>query len=333
MNPREKVLAIIVGSLAGLTILALGARAVIVLPLRNADKKILGVRQKIAKVQEERRAFFVAEDKVKSYARKAFSDSADEASAASGELITKQIIHCGLKESDFTRLPVGARKLRGATELGWNVQGQGVLSNVVNLVYVLNQIPYLHKIEGFSVSPGDAPGLVRVHFRYVTLAVDPAPEVVRKPIPTDVPFGSAEALALSPIVTRDLLRPYIKRPPPDKKAIAGHSKPGASVAAGGPESLRVVSLSEWEGQPEVHVRDIVNAKTMRYKPGDAFGGGTIVTVDYRPVPMPGKEPLQSYSRVILRIGKDYWAIERGNTLAEKRKLAAADLPAGLSLPQ
>jgi hypothetical protein len=49
--------------------------------------------------------------------------------------------------------------------------------------------------------------------------------------------------------------------------------------------------------------------------------------------MPGKEPLQSYSRVILRIGKDYWAIERGNTLAEKRKLAAADLPAGLSLSQ
>jgi hypothetical protein len=315
MNPREKLLAIIVGSLAGVAILAFGIRAVIVQPLKAADKKILGVRQKIAKVQEERRAFFVAEDKVKDYARKAFSDSGDEASAASGELITKQIIHCGLKEADFTRLPVGARKLRGATELGWNVQGQGVLTNVVNLIYVLNQIPYLHKVEGLSVSPGDAPGLVRVRFRYVTLVVEPAPDVVRKPVATEVSFQGPESLALSPIVTRDLLRPYIKRPPPSPNAIAGQSRPGAPATVGGPESLRVVSLSEWKGQPEIHVRDAVN--------------GTIVTVDYRPMPMPGKEPLQSFSRVILQIGHDYWAIERGNTLAEKRKLAAADLPAGL----
>ena len=81
MNPREKLLAIIVGSLAGVAILALGIRVVIVQPLKAADKKILGVRQKIAKVQEERRAYFAAEDKVKAYARKAFSDSGDEASA------------------------------------------------------------------------------------------------------------------------------------------------------------------------------------------------------------------------------------------------------------
>ena len=52
-------------------------------------------------------------------------------------------------------------------------------------------------------------------------------------------------------------------------------------------------------------------------------------VDYRPMPMPSNAMLQSYSRVIIKIGSDYWAIERGQTLADRRKLATAELPAQL----
>jgi hypothetical protein len=35
-------------------------------------------------------------------------------------------------------------------------------------------------------------------------------------------------------------------------------------------------------------------------------------VDYRPLPMPGNEGLKSFSRVILKIGADYWAVERAD---------------------
>jgi len=59
-------------------------------------------------------------------------------------------------------------------------------------------------------------------------------------------------------------------------------------------------------------------------------------VDYRPIPMPGREIIQSESRVILRVGEDFWAIERGRTLADKRKLAIHQLPQELaktSLPK
>jgi hypothetical protein len=49
-------------------------------------------------------------------------------------------------------------------------------------------------------------------------------------------------------------------------------------------------------------------------------------VDYRPMPMPGREIVQSESRVILRVGDDFWAIERGRTLADKRKLTGNQLP-------
>ena len=62
----------------------------------------------------------------------------------------------------------------------------------------------------------------------------------------------------------------------------------------------------------------------------AMAGGTIVMIDYRPLPSPGNEVLKSFSRVIVKIGTEYWAIERGKTLAEKHRLTPTQLPAELS---
>ncbi|MCK7528948.1 MAG: hypothetical protein MZV64_71035 [Ignavibacteriales bacterium] len=49
-------------------------------------------------------------------------------------------------------------------------------------------------------------------------------------------------------------------------------------------------------------------------------------VDYRSLPMPGNEALKSFSRVIIRIGTEYWAIERGRTVADKYQLSPELLP-------
>jgi hypothetical protein len=56
-------------------------------------------------------------------------------------------------------------------------------------------------------------------------------------------------------------------------------------------------------------------------------------VDYRPLPMPGNDGLKSFSRVILKIGTEYWAIERGQTLADKRRLIPDQLPETLMKAQ
>ena len=69
---------------------------------------------------------------------------------------------------------------------------------------------------------------------------------------------------------------------------------------------------------------------MRYRVGDELAGGTIAMVDYRSVPLPGNSLLQSHSRLILRLGEEFWAVERGGTLAEKRKLSANELPPQLA---
>ncbi len=333
MNRREKILAASIGGVVGLIVVLWGIRALISQPLHVLDQRIATAREKISKIQSERRAYFAAEDRLKSITQRTFADSIDQASAQSGELLTRQIIQAGLAESDFTRLPVGPRKIRGASEIGWNVQGDGSLSNVVNLLFTLNQSPWLHRTENLAVTRGDSPGVVRVRFRYLTLVIDPAPDVVRTNLVAGLGLESSERHLLNSIVSRDVLRPYIRRPPPPPASPAPSTPAGQRPAAPpGPESFRIVSLSEWEGVPEVHIRDMTAQKTHIYHPGDALEGGTLVMVDYRTLPRPDNPQLKSSSRMILKIGADYFAIERGRTLADKRKLAPSDLPPALVHP-
>ncbi len=336
MNRREKILASCIGGLVGVFVLGFGLRAIIIKPLQEIDKRSDTLRSKIDKVKGDRRSYFDAEDRMKAFTLRSFADTVDQASAKSGEMLTKLILKSGLPEDEFTRLPVGPRKLRGAQEIGWNVQGDGGLADVIDLIFSLQSAPYLQRIEGLTVSNGDVPGLVRVRFRYLTLVMDPAPEVQRKDLAAKYTLESPERHILDGIVSRDVLRPYIKRPPPPPPPAVPGTAPGSGIASGkpgvppGPESFRVVSLSEWMGQPEIHVRDLTYQKTQRYKPGDQLAGGTIVCVDYRPLPMPGNELLRSDSRVIVKVGADYFAIERGKTLADKRRLTLSQLPSELA---
>lgn len=340
MNRREKILASCIGGLIGVFALGFGVRGFVLAPIKTIDRNAAVVRDKLDKLAKDRRAFFDAEDRMKSWALTTFADTVDQASAKSGEMLTKLILKSGLPEEDFTRLPVGPRKLLGAAaqEIGWNVQGDGKLTDVIDLVYLLQMSPYLSRIEGLSIKAGDAPGYVRVSFRFLTLVIDSAPDVKRKELIAKYALESPERHIFDGIVSRDLLRPYIKRPPPPS---APPSTPGTSpgnlaqnggkpAAPPGPESFRVVSLSEWMGEPEIHVRDLSVQKTTRYKAGDPLAGGKIVCVDYRPMPMPGNELLRSDSRVIVKIGGDYFAIERGRTLADKRKLTPEQLPSGIA---
>ena len=340
MNRREKVLAGCIGGLIGVFAIGFGVRGLILAPIKKIDRDAAVVRDKLDKLAKDRRAFFDAEDRMKSWALTTFADTVDQASAKSGEMLTKLILKSGLAEDEFTRLPVGPRKLLGgaAQEIGWNIQGDGKLADVIDLVFSLQTSPYLHRIDGLSIKAGEAAGYVRVSFRFLTLAIDSAPEVKRKELAAKYTLESPERHIFDGIVSRDLLRPYIKRPPPPPVPPATPGTSPGNIAQNGaksgvppgPESFRVVSLSEWMGQPEIHVRDLTAQKTTRYKEGDSLAGGTIVCVDYRPLPMPGNELLRSDSRVIVKVGNDYFAIERGRTLADKRKLTPEQLPSGMA---
>ncbi len=328
MNHREKIMAASVGGLAALFAVILGGRMLFLTPLRDIDKRTMATREGIAKIQDERRAFFAAEDRLKAIARQTFAETTEQASAISGELLTRQILAAGLEESDFTRLPFGPRKLRGASEIGWNIQGEGPLTNVVNLLFTLDASSWLHRTENLTLTTGDTPGTVRVNLRYLTLIMDPAFQVTHLNPTNAATLASQARRRLDNLVARDLLRPYIKPLP----VVAAPAAPTSTKPGGppGPSNYRIVSLSEWEGQPEIHVRDLAAQKTARFKAGDKLAGGSVVMVDYRAMPEPGNSFLQSYSRIILKIDQEYWAIESGKTFADKHKLTDSELPPQLA---
>jgi hypothetical protein len=280
------------------------------------------LREKIVKINQERRDYFDAEDHLKTVAQRTFAPELNQASARSGEIITRQIALAGLNEADFTRLPVGPRKLKGASEIGWSIQGKGDLGRIINLFFLLENAPQVHRLENVTLSAYEKPGEIKARFLFLTLVLDPAPSFDPIAIKPKFALESSERLAYNSILDRDLLRPYIKLPPPE---VRPNAKP--TTATAGPETMRVVSLSEWEGQPEVHIRDNASNRTLRFKPGDIFGDSTqVVAIDYRPLSMPRNPALLSHSRVILKIGPDFWAVERGQTLAEKRKLDPSQWP-------
>ena len=336
MKAREKILALIVGGIVGLVLLGFVVRAVVVAPLQERDKKMVAARGQLEKIRAERREYFAAEDVVRGFAQTTYSTNTDQALAKSGEMLTRLVLQSGLRETDFSRSPFGPRRLHSALktfEIGWSVQGDGRLQDVVDLLFLAQESPYLHRVEGINLMPGDAPGMVRVRFRYLTLVVDPAPTVDFAELEHPFSLYSPQRKAYDELVTRDLLRPYIKRPPPPPPPGGTPAAPGTSpdgTTLPGPESFRIVSLSEWGGQPEIHVRDLVNQKTLRYVPGDSLAGGVIALVDDRTLPRAGDPTLKSFSRVIIKIGQEYWALELGKTLADKYRLAPEQLPEALA---
>lgn len=324
MKRSEKLLAGLVGGLVGVFALGFGLKGFFAKPLAEIDKQTAALREKLAKINQERRDYFSAEDGLKLVAQRSFATDLNQASARSGEMITKQIALAGLNEADFTRLPVGPRRLRGASEIGWSIQGKGDLNRIVNLLFLLENAPHIHRLESVTLTSYEKPGEIKVRFLFLTLVLEPAPDFEPKELAPKFALDSPERLGFNSILERDLLRPYIKLPPPP---IPGQPGASPSSAPPGPESFKVVSLSEWEGHPEVHIRDLTSNKTTRYKPGEALKDNIeVVAVDYRPLPMPTKAGLLSHSRVILKIGEDFWAVERGQTLAEKRKLDASQWP-------
>ncbi len=326
MNPRTRLLAFAALGLAGLIIVGFLVKGIVVRPLRALDDQIVQLRVKLNGLEQERRAFLAADAEVRAAATRMFGGDADDAQAQLGAILTAQIVAVNLREADFTRMPSGRRRLPGAEEIGWTIQGEGPLSRVLDLLFVLQQDPRLHRLESLALSPASEGSRVRVRFRYLSLVFNPAPDFKPATNLVQANLDSPQRRRYNAITHRDLLRPVVaadREPPPPPPADP------AQQANADAQNLKVVSLSSWENQPEAHLYDARNQKTIVCRPGEKLLEGELALVDYRPLPWPDKPELLSYSRLIWRIGEEYWAVEMGQTLAERRRLSATELPSSL----
>ena len=337
MIKRERILIGALGFAALVAVMYLAVNRVFLVPAaqRMVDAEAIIGKIKHANAQKSKEVAY--QNRLKSLAAMTFGADENHVSELMRSRITELLGQSGLSAQNLSLKPLVSSRVPGVyKEIGWTVRSRGKLSHVVNFVYLMAREPHLHRLDNLVLAPVPGGTDVELQVKYGTLVLDtPQGEKLETDrVEDDAPPGvlqSAERVQYETIASRNLFLPYIP-------AVAGQTPPGGESpqTPGEPSGprvpegyYRIVGLPAWGDAADVLVRDGRTGRVAAYKPGDALGGGRIITVDYRSMPLPGKPDLLSQSRVVLQIGAEYYAVELGASLAEKHALTPDQVPPGL----
>lgn len=291
--------------------------------LRADAKRLQGVRDQMARLRD-----------------RTFADDVGNATVyADGRI--KELAHAaGLGQGDcnFTYFTDSQRS--GFREMACTVSSRGVsLDKLVNFLYVLAAEDSLHTVTNLTITPNVAQNKVAFSLRYATVVLE-AKLPVALPKRVGGPASQAGIAVLDDrarmrydvVSQRNLFLPYVPMPKPAGAVAAASAAPSAPPAPAAPayEQFIVTGLPAVGDAVEVHVAPAGGEAEKVLHVGDKLPVGSIVMVDYRVLPMPGNPKVLSYSRVILRSGDNYWAVELGQRLGERRTLADQELPPKLA---
>ncbi len=345
MNPREKILVICVAIALGSVVLYGAANRLVLKPGRDLAGQVASLEAKKNELETEKRRL--------SQYRQLFAGlrdrTVDDDATATRLLLEKRIDRlaraAGLGEGDYAITNFTKQRLGDA---GWELvckidatRKPVGLDRMTNFLYLLRQDKHLHRIIDLSIA-ADRRDRRQVQFwlRYSTLVLDnrlPVEDISPRRVRpgglwTEADLSGSKRAEYEVIARRHVFLPYVRLvrrvvPPPTPQASPPPPQPEApSPQRSWYDDLQVVGLPAHSGIPEIHLaspgQDI---KTVR-KVGDRLPIGQIVMVDYRPMPMPGDPKKESQSRVILKLGKNYWAVEAGQPLHQRRVLRPDELP-------
>ncbi len=335
MSRRDRILAMALGAIVVAFALYMALGGLLLSPARELQSRVADLTRANAQKATDKSFYEAQVARLSELAGESFCGDADRASeqvrARLAELLQRSKLSISLK-------PMGGPTVRGAyKEIAWLISSAGRLDRVIDFLYLLNAEPYLHRVENLSLTPTGRSGEVDVKLRFATIVL--LGEKGQTPAGRELPAaGQTGDLAgvdrglYEVIASRDLFRPYVKvKPPktPQRKRSKAKPKNGPKKRQEDPAGIYVVSLTSWAGQQEVTVHDKRKKQVRTYKPGESLDGGKIVMVDYRKIPVSDKAAILSGSRVILKIDNQYWAVELGQNLAQKRRLTEAQLPSEL----
>jgi hypothetical protein len=337
MKQRERLLAAILGlgTLALVSYLALDR--LFLAPAAECEMQIQEVDLKINEQLALKARQPAQEAHLRELAAQTFGEDDNRVGQRVRTVITDLVGLSGLSTTQSLRITPGGRAQNAYHEVVCQIQARGKLEPMVNFLFLMAQEPHLHRMDNLVLQPvGGSPGEVTLQVRYATLVLDPAKgeklvlDAATKTVLDETTLESPERVPYDVIVARDLFRPYMPREPvvavrPNPVGGGGGSVEPPPTRTSAPPSERVNDLSLYLGQPVVGLTN----SDKYYKVGDELAGGKIVCVDYRPMPMPKDPQTLSMSRVIIRIGTDYYAVELGQSLSEKRVLPPAQLPPDL----
>lgn len=340
MNLREKILAIVTGALVGGWLLYVAADKLLLSPAGKLDAQAKELQKKIIALKTENQDEEFFRQRLKTLSQQTFGAKELTAKERVSARLLRLVARSGLSSQNLSLdLASGAQKRGAYREIAGTISASGRIERAIDFLYLLGQQPYLHRLENLSVVP-QKEGQMRMRVKYATLIVQP-PEGVKLPTTrpaSDKPAGDLDSDSRKQykvIASRNLFLPYIqKRPervvargpvPQRREERRQETRPPPKPTG----RLQVADLSSWAGQPEAVVLDTKARTTRRYKVGESLGEGKIVHIDYRRMPMPRSPELISTSRLILKFEKEYYAVELGQSLTDRRPLKPEELPAEL----
>ena len=333
MNPRERILALIVAVLVIVGIGYMGVNRLLISPASKLDRQAEELQGKIERMKERKSTYQVQARRFGDLAAKALGGDENRTSELVQARLFTLLELCGISGESVSLTPQSPKKVTETEkEVSWVVSADGTLEQLIDLFYLLNAEPYLQRVENLSIREIRRKGPLRMRLRYITLVLGPmkGEEVTDGASLVEVPprdLDSEDREIYDVIAQRDLFRPFIERmvaakPDEPSKSSKPHKSPDLDC--------RVVSLTTWGGQQEVHVRENATGEVEIYKPGESLGNTKIIFIDYRIMPMPNKPDILSGSRVIIEIDRTYWAVELGQNFNEKRKLSDDQIPPELA---
>ena len=267
--------------------------------------------------------------------RHTFDPNETKVSEALRSRVTDLLRPSGLVTQQFRLLPVNSPpvpKTKDRPVSRTITIKEGRLGNVVDLLYLLDEEPHLHRFDTLKLTPASERGKVDLSVTYSTLVMDMPKGPLPATLPADVQTASLDSNDrhyLRIIEERDIFRPYEKKRTVPVEVVQSTGNPPP------PEpGWRLAGLPTIFGTEMVHVRNMQNGETRTYKIGQTlpFLDGKIVMIDCRLMPRHDNPKLFSDSRVILQMKDTYWAVELGDPLAQKHRLTPPELPPELRTP-
>ncbi len=345
MKRRDKIIAITSGSIGGLLMLLLIVNGLVLSPLKRIEEQKRITQEKLDEYTVQKRQQDNARKRLMEVANRRVGDDELRVSETIRVRLDQLLHQCGLGNDRLSLKPMTGQRVSGAyREVGWVVRARGSLEQITDFFYLLSQQPFLLRVDDVSMQPVARSTDLDLEAKCSTIVLDLAKneklaEVELGTGGLDIPLESQERQRFAVITQRDLFRPYIPRPaePAPPQVVRAPEPPPAPPAPAPPapepelamSRFKVVGLPTWNGEAEVLVRDLETGTTRSYRCGESLAGGTIAHVDYRPMPNPDNAALMVYSRVIVRVDSDYYAIDLGRTLAQRRRLKQDELPESL----
>jgi len=340
MSRRDKIVAAVVAAAAALALLYALADRLILGPIEKLDRqeRALVTGSNELRVENARLRRHVHE--YVALRKRTFADTTLRAGVLVGRRINELARRAGLEQGELTVQTFTRGGGAGSfSQVGCRLHGTMSLRRLTNLLYLLREDAYLHRITTLKLQPQKDRDQVAVALLYATPVLDgklPGRVVDRRQAATrpaePASLTSAGRSAYDVIPERNLFKPYVPRTvrrPPPRRPERRPSRPDPPAPAPRAPRVVVTGLPARDGHPEVHLTRPNRPEAKVYKVGDKLPVGRIVMVDYRVLPHPSDPKRRSSGRVILRVGKDYWAVERGQSLDQRRLLRPEELPEAL----